>query len=201
MTPKETLEKCQSALKEGGFYTGTVDGIDGPRTQAAWKTMLQALSKRDDDEVGGEGVDRTDWNNFKEVNVERLRSILPASAKQLADDFVQAGRMYGLHPLFLVAISKHETANWTSNVFRTKNNAMGISDSRGAIDTGSHEASINKMARGLSNPAGYYKNCRTLGDVGAVYAPIGAGNDPGGRNGYWPKSVAKYMAEFEVALA
>ena len=177
------------------------DGAFGPISRAALeRVLLEDAQARTATASPGTGTSRTDWRGFVEIDDKALRDVLPLQAKALASSFVTHARTYNLHPLFLVAISKHETGEWTSNVFRNKNNAMGISDRHGAIAMPSYDASIQHMARGLASPTGYYRNCKTLADVARVYAPSCAANDPYELNGYWPKSVAKFMADFEAAL-
>lgn len=191
----------QEALSTRGIYKGELDNVWGPQSEAAYQTFLRGM----DVVAQNTGTERTDWKGYAEVDVAKLRGILPAQARDLVASFLMRGKEFDLNPLFLLAISKHETAAWTSNVFRTKRNAMGISDSRGAIACSSYDESIRRMARGLSNPSGYYAKCKTLQDVANVYAPAPpgrpVGNDPHNLNRYWPKMVSAYWAEFERQLA
>ena len=144
-----------------------------------------------------QGVDRP-IKGFREVDTAKLQGQLPAQAKHLAQAFVDSGRRHNVDPLALAAISKHETGNFTSSAFRNKNNAMGVSDSRGPVHQASHEASIEKMARLLGNTrSGPYKNATTIGETANIYAPVGAGNDPRGLNNHWAKGVAKFADDFE----
>lgn len=129
---------------------------------------------------------------FKEISEARLRDALPSQAKHLAPAFIQAARQNDLDPLVLVAISKLETGNFTSSAFHDKNNAMGISGSGGPKRFSSHAESIQVMARTLSRPDGYYRNARTIAQVGRIYSPPGASNDVNGTNGGWPRNVAAY---------
>jgi hypothetical protein len=143
------------------------------------------------------GVD-TSIKGFRDVDVNALRDQLPTQAKQLAQAFVDSGRKHNVDPLALAAIAKHETGNFTSSAFRNKNNAMGISNSRGPTTQPSHEASIDKMAKLLgSTTSGPYKNARTIGETANIYAPIGADNDPRGLNNFWAKGVANFADDFE----
>jgi hypothetical protein len=125
--------------------------------------------------------------------VEALRAQLPANAKYLADAFVAAGQQYGIDPLFLASISRLETGNWTSNAFNNMGNAMGVSDSVGAISQDNAVASVNLMARSLAGGAGtnnYYAGANTVSQVGAIYAPPGASNDRG-TNHLWGGEVGR----------
>lgn len=186
------------------FIGAKPDGIWGSKSQAALEAILLKTSNAErrtlNVEVGGTGTSRTDWRGYVNVNTEKLRLMLPDSARPLLPAFMQAALENDLNPLFLIAISRHETAAWTSKVFHEKRNAMGISNRQGAIACESHEASILAMASLLARKNGYYAKCRTLGDIAAVYAPVGAENDPGQLNAFWPKSVAKYWQQMEQTL-
>ena len=95
----------------------------------------------------------------------------------------------------LVAISKFETGGWRSTAFLDKHNAMGVSNARGPIAFARAGDSIERMARVLANPRGPYRAAATIGQVGAIYAPVGASNDPNGTNGHWPRSVGRLTDE------
>ena len=118
---------------------------------------------------------------------------LPDALKPFAKDFETAGAKYGVAPNILAAISMHETGNGTSLAFRNKNNAMGISDASGPIEVGSVAESIDKMARllgkGINEGTGPYANAKSIADIGNIYAPPGAGNDPRNLNQFWTQGV------------
>jgi hypothetical protein len=107
----------------------------------------------------------------------------------LAPAFAEAGRVYGVDPRLLAAISIHETGNGTSHAFRTKKNAMGVSDSSGPVSFTKPEVSIMKMAKLLGSGRGPYAKAATLAEVAGIYAPIGAGNDARGLNKDWLNGV------------
>jgi hypothetical protein len=176
------------------------DGIPGPKDENALIAM-KASALQEYQESKATGTSRTDWRGFREIELEDLWQYLPERADFLAPMFIQNARRYDLNPLFLVAISRHETAAWTSNVFRNKANAMGISNNSGAISLDSYNESIRTAAYSLSRPGGYYSRAKTLADVGKVYAPVGANNDTGNLNGYWPTSVSKYWSDLEKVVA
>jgi hypothetical protein len=146
-----------------------------------------------------QGVSRQ-FRGFKDIDENKLRELLPSQAKHLASTFIDEAKKNNLDPRFLVAISKFETANWTSSAFRNKNNAMGVSNSNGPISFGRAEESIARMARGLASSTGFYRGANTIGQVGAIYAPVGASNDPNGTNGHWPRSVARFTDELAQQL-
>ena len=156
--------------------TPSTPGADGPRAQ---------------------GQDRA-IKGFRDVDVNKLAAQLPPQAKHLAQAFVDSGRRHNVDPIALAAIAKHETGDFTSSAFRNKNNAMGVSDANGPIHQDSHEASIEKMAGLLgSTTGGPYKGASTINEIGAIYAPIGAGNDPTGLNNHWSRGVARFADDLE----
>lgn len=173
------------------------DGWGGEKTRKALDQYLPPLSLQ----VSSlSGASRTDWRGFKSLDASRLAAILPDTAKPLASSFVSRAREFGLNALFLAAISQHETGAWTSNVFRTKNNAMGISNAKGAVACSSYDDSIRRAAYSLGRPGGYYSKAKTLADVAKIYAPPGAANDPTNVNGYWPGLVSKYWSQMEAKI-
>ncbi len=108
--------------------------------------------------------------------------------------FVDAATRNGLDPKLLMAIAMHETGRGTSSAFRNKKNAMGVSDAKGPRTFSSVEASIYYMADQLRR--NYVNNgLTTVEQIGAKYAPIGAGNDPRGLNKHWVEGVSRYMNE------
>lgn len=110
------------------------------------------------------------------------------------DTFVDAAQVNGLDPKLLMAIAMHETGRGTSSAFRSKRNAMGVSDAKGPRSFPSVEASIYYMADQLRrNYIG--KGLRSVAQIGAKYAPLGVANDPRNLNRYWVAGVTKYMNE------
>lgn len=178
----------------------TQDGIPGKNDDAALTALKEAaLAEYRASKQPPKDASRTDWKPFRGVSQAALEAVLPTAARFLAKFFIENGRQYGLNPLFLAAISKHETAAWTSNVFKTKANAMGISNAKGAISQESYNESIRLAAYSISRPGGYYAKAKTLADVGNIYAPTKGNvpNDPNGLNHFWSKNVAIYFADLE----
>ena len=111
--------------------------------------------------------------------------------------FIDSGRKYGMTPDQVkigMAIAMLETGKGTSSAFRNKNNSMGISPNGGGPRSfGSVEEGIDYGMRNLKR--NYFdKGLTTIEQIGAVYAPIGADNDPRNLNQHWVKGVRKYRS-------
>lgn len=119
---------------------------------------------------------------------------LPPGLRTHAGDFVDAARQYNLNPRALAAISALETGGGTSKAFREKLNAMGVSDASGPVAMATVRDSIFHMAKTLANERGPYARAKTLDEIGAIYAPPGAGNDLHGTNAGWSEGVKAWMA-------
>ena len=126
-----------------------------------------------------------------------LKERLPDPLKPFAQCFVDAGRENALNPLFLAAISMHETGLGKSDAFLTKRNAMGVSSKSGPKTMDSVPQSIGYMAHRLANPNGYYAKCNTVEEFGEVYAPSKTRvlNDPQHKNIHWPGKVKLFMSK------
>ncbi len=168
-----------------GNPPGEAPKVEGGPQKVGETTPGQATQAKTD-AVPGEGRFAVD-PKFKEK--------LPAPLQGLADKFQQAGQKYNVDPKFLAAISMMETGKGTSSAFRNKKNAMGVSNSKGPIRFNDPAESIERMAKGLANPKGYYRKATTINQIGRIYAPPGAGNDPNGTNGHWPAGVSKYYKQ------
>jgi hypothetical protein len=92
-------------------------------------------------------------------------------------------------PALVKAIIMHETGNMTSNAAKNKNNFGGIMGNDGLRTFDSPEVGIEAVAKLLSTDR--YRG-KTIEQIGAIYAPVGAANDPNNLNSNWVKSVSKY---------
>jgi hypothetical protein len=128
------------------------------------------------------------------IPADRLGGVL----REAAPVFESAGEEFGVDSALLAAISMHETANGTSRAAVEKGNLMGISDRTGVrnwkAEGRTAEESVRHMASRLAK-ADAYKRWRATGrleDLAAVYAPVGAENDPRGLNKHWVDGVRRH---------
>lgn len=101
---------------------------------------------------------------------------------------------YGLtheQSLLTVAISQHETGNYTSQAFNNKNN-VGGNFVNGQLATFENlEQGINHYINNLKR--NYFDlGLDTIEEIQPKYCPIGAENDPTGINKYWVSGVTKF---------
>lgn len=99
--------------------------------------------------------------------------------------------------ILLVAISKHETGNWTSYNFKNKNNLGGLyNGSKGTFYSyESLESGIEAFVNLLKNRY-FGRGLNTIEEIGNVYCPVGASNDPNGLNKHWIPKVSQFYNEY-----
>lgn len=189
---------------------GNRDSVAGTANGAptvASKALLTAINISRTRAVVPVALD-DNFRRARAVDAAALRTLLPTEAKHLATAFVSSGGTHAVDPLLLASISKHETANWTSNAFRNKNNAMGLSDGNGPLTLASHAAGIERIAALLgSTTSGPYRATQTYRDLWAVYAPGPAtgqprqSNDPNNLNANWGPAIMAGINSYTAALA
>ena len=97
--------------------------------------------------------------------------------------------------LLVVAISKHETGNWTSSAFKNKNNFGGMMCKTGLATYKSFDEGLDKFTT-LLNDYYFAKGRNTIEKIGAIYCPVGAKNDPNGLNRHWIPRVTEYYNDY-----
>ena len=99
--------------------------------------------------------------------------------------------------LLIISISRHETGNWKSNAFVDKHNFGGIMTNKATQikSYSSYQEGLNDFIRILKS---YYFDLglTTVEEIGAKYCPVGAKNDPNGKNKYWVGSVSSFYQNY-----
>lgn len=212
---EEALLDLQHVLDKEGFDPGPFDGVWGGKTEAALANYLdekgvlldshQAVLARPKpkrlDGTGPIDYKTTTWKGFINVDPLKLDAALPVAARLLGlgKTFTTVAEQYDLNPLFMIAVAQLETANFTSNAFKNKKNAMGVSNSKGPLTFNSYYDSIVSAARSLTRPGGYYSKAKTLEDIWYVYSPPSfkqkggkpVSNDFHNTNGHWGPQVVR----------
>lgn len=99
--------------------------------------------------------------------------------------------------ILVVAISKHETGNWTSSLYKNNNNFGGIYNSKDKkfYSYESNDKGLQAFVNLLKN--NYFgKGLDTIEEIGAKYCPVGAENDPTGVNQHWVPKVTQYYNNY-----
>jgi hypothetical protein len=96
-------------------------------------------------------------------------------------------------PALVKAVIYTETGNMTSAAAKNKNNFGGIMGSGGLKSFDSPEAGIEAVAKLLSSDR--YKG-KSIAQIGAIYAPVGASNDPNNLNSNWVRNVTALYNQF-----
>lgn len=102
----------------------------------------------------------------------------------------------GEYANLFIAISKHETGNYTSSAFKNKNNIGGMMCSSGLITYSSLDEGIDAFVRNLAN---YYikQGLNTVEKIQPKYCPLNDPRDVNGLNKYWVSGVNYYLSELE----
>ena len=130
--------------------------------------------------------------SFKPIQFLKLENTLGGKLSGTSAHFINAGKKYDLDPNFLSAIAIHETGNGSSRAVNEKNNVAGMMGKNGLRSYDSLEESIFDMARNLRQ--NYLNQGKTtIAEIGAKYAPVGAGNDPTGLNNHWVTGVNRQL--------
>lgn len=99
--------------------------------------------------------------------------------------------------ILLVAISKHETGNWTSELYKNSNNFGGLYNGKEEkfYSYSNKEQGLQAFVNLLKN--NYFgKGLKSIEEIGNKYCPVGASNDPKGVNVNWIPKVTLYYNNY-----
>lgn len=134
----------------------------------------------------------------KDKEIERLKVVanLKDIEKKIYNKALESELTHE-QAILVVAISKHETGNWTSSLYKNNNNFGGIYNSREKkfYSYESNEKGLQAFVNLLKN--NYFgKGLDTIEKIGNVYCPVGAENDPTGVNQHWVPRVTQYYNNY-----
>jgi hypothetical protein len=121
---------------------------------------------------------------FKAVDPADLERKVPRGYGQV---FVEAGLENDIDPVFLAAISAHESGQWKSRIARRKNNWMGLMSRRGPKSFEAPRESIFYAAKLLNRKP--FQGRNSLSEI----APIYCAKNPR----YWESSVLHWKQELQ----
>lgn len=116
--------------------------------------------------------------------------------KKIYNKSVESGLTHE-QAILVVAISKHETGNWTSTLYKNNNNFGGVynSSAKSFYSYTSNEKGLEAFVNLLKN--NYFgKGLDTIEKIGSKYCPVGAENDPSGVNKHWVPKVTEYYNNY-----
>ena len=122
------------------------------------------------------------FRTFRTVDPIQLEKKVPTGYGRV---FVQAGRQYNIDPVFLAAVSAHESGRWKSRAARKRNNWMGLMTRRGAKNFGTPEDSIFYAAQLLNRWP--FKGRNTLSQIASIYCAESPGR--------WKTAVLQWERE------
>lgn len=141
-------------------------------------------------QVGGYCTEGSSINQEKFARAFISAGVL--SGKEQA--IISTANKYSVDPVLMAAIILQETGNGKSNALNQHNNPGGIMDPSTKWSTllrfESIEAGLESMGRTM-NTLVNKKGKKSIDELGASYAPIGADNDPMGLNAFWVVNVTK----------
>lgn len=114
--------------------------------------------------------------------------------KDKGNKYIEVAKKQGIDPVLFAAISFHETAWGKSQAVTTKNNPGGLMTSSGLMSFATLDDGLEAMGVTLHNRI-LVDGKITIEDLGSVYAPVGASNDPSGLNVYWVPTVKEIAAK------
>jgi Mannosyl-glycoprotein endo-beta-N-acetylglucosaminidase len=131
-----------------------------------------------------------------EDTVRKFRSIAPAQLEKTVPQgfgkiFLEAARQSNLDPVFLAAVSAHESGAWKSKAARTRNNWMGLITRKGVKRFATPESSIFFAAALLNRRP--FKGRSTLSSIARVYCASSPAS--------WKKDVLRWQRKLLAAAA
>lgn len=137
----------------------------------------------------------------KNAELESLKKVEELSNECTLDEvsckIKKVAQDYGVYWRLAIAISMHETGNYTSKAFKEKNNVGGNFRNGSLMTFSSLDEGIDFFVRNLKN--NYIDvGLTSIETIQPKYAPVGATNDPSNLNSYWVSGVTKYYNELEA---
>ncbi|TFJ93111.1 peptidoglycan DD-metalloendopeptidase family protein [Lentibacillus salicampi] len=108
------------------------------------------------------------------------------------DDIIRMSEEKGIDPVLFASIALHETAWGESNAIQQKNNPGGLMnpDGSGLYSFSTLKEGLESMSQTLYNRI-EVDGLVTIKQLGRVYAPVGAENDPNNLNEHWVPTTKK----------
>lgn len=154
--------------------------------------------KNDIDTMRFEKTSRGEIERQEQLKQDKVIKAIGNNLKGVFDGKAEyiffSAKKQNVNPMLMAAIIKHETGNGSSKMVTQMNNPGGITRGKGFAKYDSLNEGIDAMAKLLKEE--YIDKGRgNIEEIGKVYCPVGASNDPTGINKYWVPMVAKNYQE------
>ncbi|WP_174615272.1 peptidoglycan DD-metalloendopeptidase family protein [Virgibacillus ihumii] len=137
-----------------------------------------------------------------EINMKKWNSIFQnkkrsGALKGYGDEIVKLSKKRGIDPVLFAAIAMHETAWGESHAVKAYNNPGGLMNPNGSglLQFDTMQEGLESMALTLHNRI-IVDGLVTIEQLGSVYAPIGAANDPNNLNAHWVPTTKEIVKKF-----
>lgn len=193
------LPKLLQALMIYSLIIGNVPNlINTIEVVKSWEIETPQVEKLSTDlkqVVKENKVEETETLQVEEIKVENTCQL-----SEIECQIFNTSKASGLtneQSYLLLAISKHETGRWTSNLFNNNNNLGGIYNSKEQkfFKYQTRQDGIQAFVNLLKNRY-FGKGLNTIEQIGNVYCPVGATNDPNNKNIHWIPTVTQFYNEY-----
>ncbi|MGM9903249.1 MAG: peptidoglycan amidohydrolase family protein [Enterococcus sp.] len=133
-------------------------------------------------------------NEFNEKKFRQLILFHCNAFSEYADTIIAEAEKNGISPIIFVAIMIHESAWGTSQAIREKNDPGGLMVNNELQKYETLIEGIAAMGRTLKQLI-IEQNLRSVAQLGSIYCPVGANNDPYGLNKAWVPAVQELMIQ------
>lgn len=182
------------------FFIGFVCGLVYSNLFICSDLIAKAETSENKEVIQIDQEEEKSLKTQKNAELESLEKIEELSNECTLDEvsckIKKVAQDYDVDWRLAVAISKHETGNYTSKAFKELNNVGGMMCNSGLREYTTLEEGIEEF---VSNLKYNYidEGLDTIEKIQPKYCPIGAKNDPNGLNKYWVSGVTKYYNELE----
>lgn len=160
------------------------------------KTIIQEKIVEVEKVIAMETENEKVENESKEIVEEQNYTFKSKHEQNIYNKSIEKGLTHN-QALLLISISRHETGYWSSENFLNKNNFGGImcNDGTKIVTYKSYEEGLNAFINLLKNHY-FAKGLNSIEEIGKIYCPVGAANDPKGLNKYWVGNVTKFYNDY-----
>ena len=139
-------------------------------------------------------LDQKEENNAQEPKKVEITTNYECSLDEISCKIKKVAQDYGVDWRLAIAISTHETGNYTSYIFKNQNNVGGMwNGAKGEFY--SYDTLEDGIDAYISNLKYNYIDVglTTIEEIGNIYCPVGINDN--GDNKYWIPKVTKYYKE------